>query len=81
MVILEKRPGPPNVVASEITVPVLVLMPLRTMQFLIVTFVIGVVPTEPIQRTLGVVTLVFSIVRLRSVPPLFEPSMMTCWRR
>ena len=77
MVILENRPGLPNVPASEITVPEFALVPLRTMQFLIVTFVIGVEPTEPTQRTLGAVVLVFSIVRLRSVPPLFEPSMMT----
>ncbi len=52
-------------------------MPLRTVQFLTVTSVIGVAPTEPTQRTLGEVVLVFSIVRLRSDPPLFEPSMVT----
>ena len=54
----------------------LVFTPLRMTQFLIVSSVTAVAPTEPTQTTLGVVALVFSIVRLRSVPPLFEPSMV-----
>src|SRR5450432_704685 len=76
-VMFENTPAFPNVPASEITTAELVFTPLRRTQFLTVSFVTGVVPTEPIKRTLGVVALVFSIVRLRSVPPLFEPSMMT----
>ena len=76
-VMLEKRPAFPSVPASEMTTAELVLTPLRMTQFLTVTLVIGVLPTEPNQITLGLVTLVFSIVRLRSVPPLFEPSIVT----
>ena len=39
--------------------------------------VVGVVPTEPIKTTLGVVVLVFEMVKLLSEPPLVLPSIVT----
>src|SRR4030095_8914969 len=72
MVILEKKPAVPRVVPSEMTTADAVLAPLITTQFFRTSFVIGVVPTEPNQITLGEVVLVLVMVRLRSVPPLFE---------
>ena len=74
----ENRPALPRTVASEMTTAELVLTPLITMQFLSVSLVTGVAPTEPNRMTLGVVTLVLVMVRLRSVPtPPIEPSMVT----
>src|SRR4051812_31316757 len=72
----EKKPALPEAVPSVINTAELVFTPLTKMQFLIVSLVIGVVPTEPNHTTLGVVVLALEMVRLRSVPPLFEPSMV-----
>src|SRR4029079_8044577 len=78
MVTLEKRPALPRVVASEMTTAELVLAPLITTQFFNVSLVTGVAPTDPMRTTLGVVTRVVVMVRLRSGPtPPIEPSMVT----
>src|SRR5438552_8801400 len=76
IVIFEKKPALPSADPSEITTAELLFTPLITMQFLRTSLVTGVVPTEPTQITLGVVTLVLVMVRLRSVPPLLDPSMV-----
>src|SRR4051794_6597999 len=76
MVMLLKNPGFTPAV-SRISTALLVLAPFLIVQFLIVSLTIGVVPIDPSATTLGDVALVFSIVRLRSVPPLFEPSIVT----
>ena len=74
---VEKYPALPAVVPSEITTAELVFTPLRTTQFFSVPPVIGVVPLEPNQTTLGLVVLMFSSVRSRVVPPtVFEPSIV-----
>jgi hypothetical protein len=74
---VEKYPALPAVVPSEMTTAELLVDPFRTTQFLRVPFVIGVVPLEPNQTTIGPVALVFSSVRSRVVPPTeFEPSIV-----
>src|ERR1041384_8584453 len=75
---LEKNPALPRVPASDTTTAELVLTPLITTQFFKVSFVIAVVPVEPSNTTLGLVTLVFVIVKLRSMPvPPMDPSTVT----
>ncbi len=73
---LLNQPALPGVAPSDTTTAELVVAPLIIIQFLSVTFVVGVVPLEPITTTLGVVVDVFSIVRLLSVQPEFEPSIV-----
>ena len=63
--------------ASSTRTALLVLTPFTITQFFSVSFTIGVVPIEPNRTTLGVVTLVLVMVRLRSVPPEVEPSIVT----
>src|SRR3954447_25925067 len=78
IVTLVKNPGLPGVPASEVTTAELVFAPFRMVQFLSVSFEIGVLPTEPKRTTIGPVVFVFSIVRLRSLPPPpTEPSIVT----
>src|SRR4051794_22738052 len=68
MVMLLKNPGLPSVPESETTTAELVLAPLMMVQFRNVSLLIGVAPTEPNNRTLGDVTLVLVMVRLRTLP-------------
>src|SRR3954470_1006976 len=75
MVMLLKNPAAARPTSST-RIALLVLTPLMIKQFLSVSFTIGVAPVETSAITLGVVALLFVIVRLRSVPPLFEPSMV-----
>ena len=74
---MENKPAFPETVASDITTAEEVFTPLIRTQFLSALLVVGVVPTEPIKTTLGVVTLVFEMVKLLSEPPLVLPSIVT----
>src|SRR6188472_3175388 len=78
MVMLLKKPAAPTVVPSPTRTALAVLEPLITTQFFKVSFTTGVVPADPIEKTLGTVTLVLAIVRLRSVeaPPI-DPLKVT----
>ncbi len=51
--------------------------PLISVQFFMVTSVIGVVPVEPISNIFGLVTLVLLMVRFLELDPLLEPSIVT----
>src|SRR5678815_116317 len=75
---LLNHPEEPRVPASETTRALLVLVPLMSTQFFTVSLTTGVLPTDPIQITLGEVAPLLVIVRLRSVPaPLTEPLIVT----
>src|SRR5258705_3565006 len=78
MVILLKYPALPNVVPSDNITAVATLAPFIMIQFFKVVLLIGiVVPTAPIHTTVGAVTLVFVMVRILLLLPLFEPSIIT----
>ena len=76
IVTLVKRPGLPSTATSDTTTAVEVFTPFLMMQFFRVLLVNDVAPIEPKRITLGTVTLVFVSVRLLSVPPDVEPSIV-----
>ena len=69
-----KYPLSPIVAAEPTTTAEDVFAPLIRIQFLIVVFVTGVVPTEPTLMTFGEVVLVFVMVQSRDDVPALEPS-------
>ena len=78
IVILLNHPAVPAAAPSETIMEELELTPLVIIQFFTVTFVIGVVPVEPMTITCGVVVLVFVIDKFLVVPfTVFEPSIET----